>query len=317
MFFIYSLITMLACLAMSKLPSLAFITAIFWGALFIMGGIYLRTWQMMVIFLSNLMVVAYVNGLNTVWAFTAFFGLPALGMSLLTLWGFRYYRVRRWGIWLAVLGVSLYMVALFAYSGTPWGQEIEQQMSIMVNEAMRNYDESGLAQTYKDFGVTRDQVQASGEAMVRGILHHLPAIFYLQAIMAAFLMVWLASIFSTKVNNHRLKRKPFAHEIMPWELVWLVNVGLSLLLVGWKDKDQLYYMGSNLLVIMIVICVYFGLASMLYRLQLQKYWGSNWIKATLLILALLFPLAAIGFLCIIGMFDSLLDLRNSRTGQEE
>ena len=64
--------------------------------------------------------------------------------------------------------------------------------------------------------------------------------------MAVFIMLWLASFFAFNQVSERLKKKPFAHELMPWELVWLVNIGLALWLIAWDERNLTYCIGSNI-----------------------------------------------------------------------
>ena len=107
-------------------------------------------------------------------------------------------------------------------------------------------------------------------------------------------------------------KRPYDQEVMPWQLVWVVIAGLSLWLIGREEMSLVYYTGSNLLVVLVPIAVYFGLATVIYKLKQRKTSTRNWIITFLVIITVIFPLSAIIFLAVVGLFDSLLDHRKLR-----
>jgi hypothetical protein len=312
-FLIYLILTVLAGLVTIAVPALTMISALLWGALLIMAGLHLDAKKLLTLFAANIIIVTVSGGTANLIYLLAFYGIPAMVMGFLTLKQGSYYDARRWGTVALIAGVSLYLGALYQSGG---GSYFAQQVNEMVMQASSYYENQGWTQIYQQAGLTQEEINQTLQSMGLNILHHLPAIFYVQGLLAVFLMLWLASFFTWNQHASRLKKKPFAQELMPWELVWLVNLGLALWLLGWDEHSLTYYAGSNILVIMAVISFYYGLASLVFRLKYERGRGRSWMIFLLAVLALFFPLSALGFLCIFGIFDSLLDLRKPFTGQE-
>ncbi len=312
-FLMYLGLTLLLCVATLVAPGLSMILAMMWGALLIAAGIHLDKPRLAALFLANITVLALLGGPGNLFYLLAFFGIPAMVMGFFAFRQQDYYHVRRYGVAALVAGVSLYLGALYYFNGAEY---LTGQINEMVMQASGYYDAQGWARIYQEIGLTEEQFQQGLAAMAASLLHHLPAIFYVQGLLAVFLMLWLASVFTWKQLAIRLKKKPFAQELMPWELAWLVNLGLALGLYGWDERGLTYYTGSNVLVVMAVISFYYGLASLVFRLKQEQGRGRRWTLFLVIILALFFPLSALGFLCILGIFDSLLGLRKPYSGQE-
>jgi len=294
-------------------PTLNMISALIWGTLFIIAGLHLDARKLLVLFAANIIVVAYAGGTPNLIYMLTFYGIPAMVMGFLTVKQHSYYDARRWGTVALIAGVSVYLVALYQSGGWSYfAQEINQ----MVIQASGYYESQGWAQMYQQAGITQEELNQTLQRVGTNLLHHLPAFFYVQGLVAVFLMLWLASFFTFNRDTNRLKKKPFAQELMPWELAWLVNIGLALWLLAWDERNLTYYIGSNILVVMAVISFYYGLASLVFRIKYERRRGRTWIIFLLAVLALFFPLSALGFLCILGIFDSLLDLRKPFTRQE-
>ncbi|MGI6467728.1 MAG: DUF2232 domain-containing protein [Syntrophomonadaceae bacterium] len=312
-FIIYLLLTVLASLAMLATPTVAMITALIWGTLLIIASLHLDAVKLIALFIANLIVVAYVGGIPSLIYILAFYGIPAVVMGLLTSKQRGYYEARRWGATALITGVSIYLGVLYQSGG---GSYFAEQVNQMVMQASAYYESQGWTQLYQQAGITQEEFNRTLQRIGANLLHHLPAIFYVQGLMAVFIMLWLASFFAFNQASERLKKKPFAHEMMPWELAWLVNIGLALWLIAWDERNLTHYIGSNILVVMAVISFYYGLASLVFRIKYESRRGRIWVILLLAVLALFFPLSALGFLCILGIFDSLLDLRKPFTRQE-
>lgn len=316
-FLFFILTTAALSLLLAYLPNLSFVVAILWGAMFIVGAVYINRKQLMLLFSFNILLLWLLGGGGALFFYTAFFGLTALIMGLLTCRQEDYYGIQKWGILGAVLGVSIFLLLIYFSTGSIGIQEAEEQLTVMVEDSMKMYEELGFFEAAQQQGVTREEIESSMKNMVSGIALHLPAFYYLQAILAAFFMLLLASYATLKRGIERLKKKPFNQEIMPWKLVWVIILGLALWLLGWEEKDYVYYAGSNVIVVLTPIAIYYGMAALVYRLRGLTPLGRRWTTVTVVILSVLFPLSAVGFFSIIGMFDSLLDLRKIRTEQEE
>ena len=105
---------------------------------------------------------------------------------------------------------------------------------------------------------------------------------------------------------------------MPWQLVWVIIAGLALWLLGRAQQmNSLYYTGSNILVVMLPISVYFGLATVVFKLKQQKPVYQKWFTIILIILSIFFLPSAVIFFSIIGVFDALMDYRKLRLEKED
>ncbi|HQA07796.1 MAG TPA: DUF2232 domain-containing protein [Syntrophomonadaceae bacterium] len=195
-------------------------------------------------------------------------------------------------------------------------EQVEQQMEAQVEETIKYYEDSGLMELYEKQGLSSEEVKKALLSFMRAAVRHLPAFYYLQAIMAVFFMLFLASFWGQKRNLNRLIRKPFDQEIMPWQMAWVVIVGLVLWLWGRDQLSAIYYAGSNILLITVPIALYYGLAAVVYKVRRYQGRIRRVIAIVLVVLSLLFTASAIIFLTVIGLFDSLLDYRRLRAKEE-
>jgi len=72
---------------------------------------------------------------------------------------------------------------------------------------------------------------------------------------------------------------------------------------------NLYYFGSNILVIATPITLYYGVSGLTYLWRQATPRTRRWALISLIAICLLLPLAAIFFIGLLGLFDSLLDYR--------
>lgn len=311
-----ALLTSALMLLMLSIPELTVLLAVLWGSSLVVGSLYLSRLSLAVVTMINLVIMGSVTGWETVVSFLALFGASAIVMSFIANSGRGYYRARRSGIITALLGVTILLGWTYYSTGSLGIGEFQQELAKQTELSWQMYEENGLMDTYEERGIDTEDIHDSLLSFVGTIARHLPALYYLQAIMATFFMLILAAIVSQKRNLDRLIRRPFDQEIMPWQMVWVVITGLSLWLWGRDGLTPVYYAGSNLLLITVPIAIYYGSATLVF--QVKKYQpGTRRIAAiTLIILALVFPVSAVIFLTVIGLFDSLLDYRRLRTKEE-
>jgi hypothetical protein len=138
---------------------------------------------------------------------------------------------------------------------------------------------------------------------------HLPAFLYLEAILAVYLVLSLGELISRNQAKSIIGRKPFRKELMPGQLIGVVIVALSLWLWGRDEMNDLYYLGSNLLLAMLPIAVYYGLANLAYLRSKLNSDLQRWVLSMLIIGAMIFVPPTIIFIALLGLFDSLLDYR--------
>lgn len=313
----YLLLTSLLSFLMASLPTLTILMAILWGGSLIMAGIYLDLKKMLAVTGVSIAVLYAFAGVHIPFYHLAFFGLSAIVMSLLANMRKDYYHVQKWGLGAAIIGVTLFTLMIYFSTGQIGIQEMEKQLNIYWQENKPQLEQSGLIELYEERGISREQLEDSISHMVKSFAWHLPAFYYLQAILAAFFMLLLAATLCHKAGLERLKKRPFKYEIMPWQLAWVVIAGLALWLLGRGQMNSLYYTGSNILVVMLPICVYFGLATVVFKLQEQKPVYKKWATISLIILSILFLPSAVIFFSVIGVFDALLDYRKLRLEKED
>lgn len=316
-FIAFAAITSLLCYFMVILPSLTFILAIAWGSTLIISAFYLTNWQLISIFTANVLIWLGLAGPTNLLFYLGIFGVSAFVMSCLARHKPDYYYLQKKGFIAAIVGVSLFLIFLYLGSGQIGIGELETQLHTYIEESLQTYDEAGIFDFYQERGISRDELENTLSKVVNALAWHLPAFYYLQAILAVFFMLFFAAYASQKRHNDRLKKRPYDQEIMPWQMVWVIILGLGLWLWGRDEFSYIYYAGSNLLVVLTPIAVYFGLAIAIFKLKQYPARSRRNLTIVLIILTLVFPVSAIIFFAVIGMFDSLLDFRKKRTPKEE
>jgi Predicted membrane protein (DUF2232) len=314
--FIYLvLITSGAGLVMSTVPPLASVSAIIWGVALILGGHLTGRWQLIAVMGSNLLLLYGLSGSSNLF-YILIFGFPALAMGLLLNADQGYYQLQKWGMIVALLLVSLFMGLAYYNSGAEGTLWEQAAMDRYVQESVKLSEDSGFIAFYEQQGLGQPEMQADIERAGRWMFMHLPALYYLQAILAVWLVLRLSAYLSRRKGLPILYCKPFREEIMPGQLAWVVIVALVLWLWGRDAMNDWYYMGSNLLLIAVPVTSYYGLAILSYHLAVLKPLSQRWAVSSFIILALLFTPVIVIFVSLLGLFDSLQDYRKlKRTGE--
>lgn len=304
------------CIIMALIPTLNLFTAIAWGATLIIAGLYLSRSHLIIVFLANLAVLYLVLGFNSTMVFMLFFGFAGLIMSYLTNLGKDYYYMQNSGVIIAILGISIFLI--FFYYGTEQVGLANRQaeLNAYMKEAIVNFEQSDLYDSYEEQGLIMEDIESSFNEMVTIIFKHLPALFYLQAIMVVFLMLFLAQLVSQTLSIERLRKKAFTKEIMPWQLVWVFIAGLGLWIWGREQTSAIYYVGSNILAVIAPIALYYGLAVALYLLSRTQMKKNIWLIILTIIFILVFTVPVIIMVGLIGIFDALIDYRKIRLQKE-
>ena len=224
--------------------------------------------------------------------------------------------MQRRGVTVAVIAIGLLLGGLYYSTGDMGMVQLEQEIAAQVEDIVEYYDDVGLMNIYEEQGISAQELKEALVSFMGAAVRHLPAFYYLQAIMAVFFMLFLASFWCQKRNLNRLIRKPFDQEIMPWQMAWVVILGLALWLWGRDQLSTIYYIGSNILLLTVPIGLYYGLAAVVYKIRQYKQRTRRIMVIVLAVLSLLFTASAIIFFTVIGLFDSLLDYRRLRTKEE-
>lgn len=315
----FFLITSAIILIMVKIPLLAFFLALIWGAAFILSAFYLPKKYIFTIFAANMILLYLTAGLfNTVF-YLAFAGIAVLVMTYMASENKGYYELQKWGAVIAVLSVSAFIGFMYFSAGDIGIKELEQDFKGYLQESLDKYEETGFFDLYLEQGITREKVEQDFLNISSIVSRHLPAFYYLQAIMAVFFSLLLASYVSQKRGIMRLNKKPFAEEVMPWQMVWLVILGLILVLSAPQNgaNAYLHYAGSNLLAVMFPISVYYGISALIYRIQNMNVKARRWVIIFLFIATLIFSISILVFVSLVGLFDALLDYRKLNRTKED
>jgi len=311
-FILFLLLSCLLAYMLAAWPAAALITAIGWGAVLITAGLYLKRTHLIILYLANVAVIYLTGGLVSTIYIMALCGLAMSLMSYMAWRGAHYYELQRAGVAVAVVGLSLFLGISYFQAQADWKQGLQGELNTYIEQSMQSYEESGLAQLYEEQGITREDFLQSAKEVSRAIIQHIYAIFYLQVIVTVFFALLLAVFINRKRADERLKKKPYRQEMMAWQLVWVVIAGLALCLWGSREGNGLFYVGSNVLVVLVPITVYYGLAAVLYKIGQMRETPRRWFTVITVVLSTLFLPSALIFFSIFGMFDALLDYRKLR-----
>lgn len=306
----YLVMSSLACLAMIYMPSFIFILALIWGTILIMAGLNTNKGQMIIIIAVNLLLVWVISG-N---ALQIYVGLPAAAMAIGAATKRGYYDLLKMGLVTAVVA-CIFLASLFYLNGDSGLKQLEPQIDHYVQESIELYEDTGIFERYAEQGLNRSEFESSMYKAVHVMVQHLPALYFLQAVVIMLLSLYLAFRLARNRGINQLQKRPFRCEQMPWQAAWLVIAGLGFWLAG-SSGSILRLIGSNLLTIMTPILAYFGLSVLAYKLNQVNYPRKRWLIALIIIIAAIFTLPAVIFLTLVGLFDALIDYRKLRIDKE-
>lgn len=308
-FMLYLVLSCLTCLAIISAPSLMFILAIIWGIILILTGLETNKRQLTIIFAVNLVLLWFLSGD----AYLLYIGLPSLAMGVKAVdKNSGYYDLLKIGLLTAVAAGTL-LLGVFYISGDTGINQIEPQINDYVRESLEVYEDSGLFEL--EGGINRGEFESSIYQVVHTMVRHLPALYFLQAVLIIVLTLYLASRVARRRGINRLQKQPFIREQMPWQIAWLVIAGLGLWLIG-NNESTTRLIGSNLLAVMTPVLAYFGLSVLAYKLKRLARPKKTVITALVVVTGIILTLPAIIFLTLLGLFDSLIDYRKLRTDKE-
>jgi hypothetical protein len=302
---------------MSVSPYLTFLAAIVWGVSLVVGGHFLDGKNLAVVFGLNLMLLYGLTGSNGLFYALGFFGMPSFLMGYLLGLQKGYYELQKWGMVSAMIAVSLFMALAYHNVGEAQIHTMQTEVEKYMQENLVMSGDANILKFYEEQGISPEELDNSIALVARGLVMHLPAFYYLQAMLTVIIILGLSTYISRKRQLTFIIKRQFSDEIMPWQFAWGIIIALSLWLWGRDEMTALYYVGSNLLVILATLSVYYGLSSLAYRWVNMKPESKKWILPIFIISTLLFTLPAIIYIGLLGLFDSLLDYRKLRSKKEE
>jgi len=293
---------------MSSLPSLAFVSGIVWGISLLLGGYLTSRKNMILIFGLNILLLYGLSGSSNLF-FLLIFGIPSFIMGLLLASQKGYYELQKWGMLTAVVMTSLLIVMIYSNSGEVTISNMQAEVDQYINESVNLSEDSEFLKLYEEQGISPEEIKNTLTIITRWIVIHQPAFYFIQAILAVYFILLFSAYISRQKNLSILSHKPFREEKMPWQFAWVIIIALSLWLWGRDEMMNLYYFGSNILVIATPITLYYGVSGLTYLWRQATPRTRRWALISLIAICLLLPLAAIFFIGLLGLFDSLLDYR--------
>lgn len=245
-----------------------------------------------------------------------FYAIPILTAAALLKKKKSYYAVLGASILAALVSVLLYMGISYGYLGNEGIDNVKSGINLAADNSLAWAEQSGFMQFYEQRGISRDEIKQAYTDLAHLLLVFTPALLAIQAMLAAFLIVYGSSRLYRKKQLPGLERRPFREEIMPWQLAWVVIAGLACWLLGREQMNWLYYSGANILAVAFPVSIFYGCATIVYWLQRLPAKSKVWIVALVVLLGLFFSVPTIIFIGLTGLFDSLLDYRKVRRKKE-
>lgn len=300
---------------MSLSSPLAVVSGLVWGVTLLLGIFWTGARQLLIIFVLNTLLLFGIAG-DRAWFSFLIFGLPSLIMALQLGSQKGYYEVQARGILSVLLLVSLFLgTAYFANQGEDISVS-PQGIKAQVDANLEILSDSGMLGFYEKRGMSREELRSQFTEIYIWSFRHLPAWYYIQAMVAVFVILRLGIYYGRTRELPIPHPKRFSEEVMPWPIVWIVISGLVLMLWGWGGTTPWYYVGSNLVVTSVPVAIYFGIATMAYLWKRMSVRARQWWLAIIVLNVLFFTLPAMVFLGLLGLFDSLMNYRRLEPKKE-
>jgi len=315
-FVYFIVISSLSCLLINSYPSSAFIGGIAWGVSLVLGGNFLTRKKLGILFGLNILLLYGLTGSSSLFILLVF-GIPSFIIGLLLSLKKGYYELQKWGMVSAVVLVTLFMSLAYYNTGNGLIPNLQYEIDNYVQESVNLSEDTGFLKFYEQQGISQEDMKENIAIVAHWMVVHLPAFYYIYTILAVYIILSLSSYISRKKNLSILARRPFREEIMPWQFTWVIIIALSLWLWGRDEMMNIYYVGSNLLVITSLITMYYGLSCIAYRWEKMNPKRKGLALILFIITIFVFTLPAIIFVGLLGLFDSLLDYRKLNHKKEE
>jgi len=308
------LVSSLACSVVNYMPGFNLAAGIIWGTVLVVGGYWGTLMGLISVFTLNSLLLFGLSGSSNFF-FWASYGIPSLSMGLLLTRQKGYYELQKWGMITASLVVCLYMGVLYS----PFGSQIMSDVQIQITEQIQrssSLQDPEIIQIYEQQGFTTEEFTQNIQQVSRWLVKHLPSMFLLQTLLIVQVVLSISTVFFQKKGVSILQHRPFREEIMPWQLAWVVILGLVLWLLGRNELSSVYYVGSNLLLVTAVIAAIYGMAGIAYWWYGLPFSIRRVVLPLLMVSIIVLFLPALFFVALLGLFDSLFDYRNLHRKKE-
>lgn len=290
--------------------------AIIWGVILSLAGKAVDKKQLGIMFAINVGLLLILYPLEKFLFYLIIAGLSGLVIGYLNIENQDYYVIRKWAMLTMVIGVGLFVLVIFTNIGGQGKDSIVIEMTNHIQFNLQKTLDAGLIDFYDKQGIPRSSIEAAITETANWTAHHIVALLYLQGILAVFLILSIQARILKRANPGVVWKKPFAEEMMPWQLTWGVILGLAACLWGKDSMNNLYYLGSNLLLVLAPISFFFGSAVLRHRYINIPEVKKKWALMFLMIILFLSPQGLIIFVIMMGIFDSVLDYRKLNKDKE-
>lgn len=299
-------------------PYLSFVAAVIWGISLSLGGFSVTRKQLATAFCINLMILYLVTPAGNYLYYILIAGLPGLTIGMLMTQKRDFKQLSKWAIITALTGTVIFMSMIYINMARDGQAEIQEDLTSYIQTTIEENAQLGLYDFYEKQGIPEEQLRGIINKAAQWTAYHIPAFLLIEAIFMVYFILLILSWLARKNNWEWFKKKPFSQEMMPWQLSWLIIIGLALLLWGKDYADIWYYVGSNILIVLAPISFYYGLAVAYYRYKLLPEEKTKWALMLIAIIAFMVPQGLIIFLMLMGIFDSFIDYRklNQKKGEK-
>jgi len=298
-------------------PYLSFVAAIIWGVSLALGGLSVTRKQLAVAFCINLMLLYVLSPAGNYLYYILIAGLPGLVIGMLMTQKREFKQLSRWAIITAVAGTLVFVSAIYLNMLGNGQAGIQEELTNYIKTAIEENAQFGLFDLYARQGIGEEQVRDMINQAAQWTAHHIPAFLLLEGLFMVACILLILAWLSYKNNWEWFRKKPFSQEIMPWQLSWLIIIGLALFLFGRDYANSWYYLGSNIMIVLAPISFYYGLAVVYNRYKLLPAEKTKWALMLAVIIAFMAPQGVIVFLMLMGIFDSFIDYRKLNQKKEE
>ena len=292
--------TVLTTLWVIFLPGFIAATIILWGAVILICGLYIDRNRILALFIgSTIFMLVLIPDISFISYYLLAVGVPVLLMSRLLAGRHDYYKIRKTGMVGAVIGVTFLLGLLFNQGGA--GDTIFEQLSSNIYTVIESYVELS-----PPAGIPQDELAAMMEIASQMAAMFFPAVQYIQAILSIFIILAIAASFARRKGLDQLQKKHYSMEQMPWQLSWVVIISLAIWLWDFQGSS---FIGANALMVMAMLCLYYGNAVMIYFYYRLPGTRRIIIVVLFLVTVWFFTPYVIMAAIILGLFDSLVDVR--------
>ncbi|MTV50880.1 DUF2232 domain-containing protein [Heliobacillus mobilis] len=203
--------------------------------------------------------------------------------------------------------ISVFYVLMLLAGLTP--ESFQQELGNAVNYAIESYRSAGLLELYAEQGITEEALRNQFNSWIQMFRNTLPSLVVMASLLAASTNLFLARLILKRLQLPVTTLPAFREWRLPWETVWVVNVGLAAALAGdYWGISWLYLLGINVLYVIMPILLVLGFSVISYALD--KFTLSPFLLFVLAVTILLYLQHILVLIMVFGLFDLIFDYRS-------